>query len=128
MRPCRIHLVHGRLYRSHVVTDASAARSVQLAMELSTAGATFVVVGGVARFLAGEEHRPRDLDIVVPPSGVDRLAAALRSLGTATSASVLLRVRDVSLSTSYGPLDVFVTDMPAAHGLDLSGVSLQVIR
>ena len=89
-------------------------RAVDLAVELSRRGAHFVVVGGAARRLAHGRSAPdpRDLDVVVASDDVDAFAAAARALGCDLTAARLRRCRDVHVDTAWGPLDVFVTDVP----------------
>jgi hypothetical protein len=59
-----------------------AARSADLARELTLAGARVVVVGSTARRLRGEAGvPPRVLDVVVDADEVCRLTAALRRFG-----------------------------------------------
>ena len=101
-------------------------RPVDLAVALVRAGADLVVVGGTAASLRGAAHAPRDLDIAVVPTAVDRLVAALRSLGVPTTAARLLRCGCSSVPTAYGPLDVFVGRTPASVSVTVSGSVLQV--
>lgn len=83
------------------------ARPLRLARLLRDAGARFDVVGSCARHRRGEPG-PRDLDITLPPQDVGALADALARIGAHLDAGRAVRLRDVRVLTSYGPLDVFV--------------------
>lgn len=101
-------------------------RPVDLALALVRGGAEVVVVGGAARVLLGGGGSPRDLDVVVAQDDVDRLVESLRGLGSRVTARALLRGRDVRVDTGYGPLDVFVADLPAAKPVLVDGERLAV--
>ena len=101
-------------------------RPVDLAVALVRGGAEVVVVGGTARLLRGEAHRPRDLDVVVAQEAVPALVQALGALGETVCADALLRCGESAVRTSYGPLDVFVRRRPAASGVLVDGVCLAV--
>lgn len=87
-------------------------RPVALALELEALGASFVVVGSTARAVRGLDVRPADLDVVVRLRDVDAFVVAVRALGGDLTAARLRRCRDVHVDTAWGPLDVFVTDVP----------------
>jgi NADPH-dependent ferric siderophore reductase len=100
-------------------------RPLQLAVALARTGVEVTVVGGLARRLHGADHRPRDLDVVVDPTGVPALLAALETLGVVTPP----RLRTcTTLATSWGPLDVFVASHPPREALISEGQVLQVAR
>lgn len=84
-------------------------RGAELAVELVAAGARITVVGSTARRLVGRcAVPPRDLDVVVAPGDVDRLADALAAVGVPAAAARLRRASVTSWATAWGPLDVFV--------------------
>ena len=102
-------------------------RPVALACELARLGATVVVVGGTARLLRDATRDPADLDVVVPDAGVPALVAALAALGCTTTERQLVVGRCVRVDTAWGPLDVFVGDVPPSHWIPADGIYLQVV-
>lgn len=96
-------------------------RAVELAVRLALDGVDFVVVGGTARRLLGEDRTPRDLDVVVGD-----LRPVLRSAGRLGSAVRTARVGPVRLTTCLGPLDVFVGSVAEVRTVTIDGVDLLV--
>jgi len=103
-------------------------RSALLAAELAgnTPSAKAVVVGGTARWLRGRDGWPRDLDLVVASQDVPGLATALTAVRVIIAPATLLRFRNVSLQTAWGPLDLFVAPPPPYAMQRLRGVPIRV--
>jgi hypothetical protein len=101
-------------------------RPVALACELARLGATVVVVGGTARLLRDGAHDPADLDVVVPDAAVPSLVSALEALGCTTTRRRLVVGRCVRVDTAWGPLDVFVGDLPPSREIPVGGIGIQV--
>jgi hypothetical protein len=100
-----------------------AARSADLARELTLAGAHVVVVGSTARWLGGEAGvTPRDLDVVVDADEACWLTAALRRLGI----DAVVRGGGGPVPTGWCPLDVFVGCPPTAVSVVVDGVVVAV--
>jgi hypothetical protein len=100
-----------------------AARSADLARELTLAGARAVVVGSTARRLRGEAGvTPRDLDVVVDIDDVRRLSAAMRRLGI----DGVVRRGGGTVLTGWCPLDVFVVSPPETVSVVVGGVPVVV--
>jgi hypothetical protein len=96
-------------------------RPVALALALAHDGVRFVVVGGTARHLLGGAHPPADLDVVV-----DDLGPVLRSATRLGSGARALRGTPTRLRTCFGPLDVFLGQVPVTRTLALGGTVLTV--
>jgi hypothetical protein len=86
-----------------------------IASYLVAEGVDFVVVGGCARWLRGEDHSPADLDIVPEPSPANlrQLFHALDALGTVGGGwrptADALATRDiVTRVTPVGSVDVLL--------------------
>jgi hypothetical protein len=102
-----------------------AARSADLARELTLAGARTLVVGSTARRLRGGASvtpRDLDLDVVVDADEVRRLTVALRRLRV----DGVVRQKGGTVPTGWCPLDVFVGPPPAAVGVVVGGVPVAV--
>jgi hypothetical protein len=86
-----------------------------IASYLAGKGVEFVVVGGCAQWLRGEDHRPADLDLVPEPSprNLRTLFEALSALGTIGTewrpTDHALATRDVvTRVTPVGSIDVLL--------------------
>ncbi len=101
-------------------------RPVLLAAALARRGARVVVVGGTARWLRHGGRRPLDLDVCVRPDAVAGLVSALEGLGATATGVLLLRSLDVRVDTPWGPLDVFVADVPASSSVAVQGIAVDV--
>ena len=101
-------------------------RPARLAAELVRGGAALVVVGSTARALLDPRVEPADLDVAVADDDLDALVGALAQVGVPASGVALRRARVVSLSTAWGPLDVFVGAVPPCTAVEVDGVVLAV--
>lgn len=100
---------------------------VQLALLLVEADARFVIVGGTARLLRGTPHTPNDLDIVVSPTGIERIEAVVADLRIAGQRPLRAGGSPRRVWTSWSPIDVFVEDdLPAWHAVEIDGTRLRV--
>jgi hypothetical protein len=122
-----MHFPRTRLVPSQPASDIGD-RPLELARQLVRCGAVIVVVGGAARRLRGGAELARDLDLVVEPVDVDALVLALARCGTRVTRASLLRCRDVSLATAWGPVDVFVAVAPPALVVSVGDVDVRVAR
>ena len=103
-------------------------RPARLAALLVRSGALLTVVGGTARWLSGDVRRPLDLDVTVVPGDLAALDRALARLGVEAHESALLRLRDVRVDTSWGPIDIFVRPAPPpSRTVALHGTLLRVV-
>ena len=102
-------------------------RQVQLALLLAEADARFVIVGGTARLLRGTPHTPNDLDIVVSPTEIAKVEAALAELRRAGQQLLRGGGSPQRVLTSWAPVDVFVKDdLPTWHTVEIDGTRLRV--
>lgn len=101
-------------------------RAALAAAVVVAAGGEAVVVGSTALRLRGAPLAVRDLDLVPPPHGLERLWRALPALGVVDLPPVawLRDIPMVSLSTSYGPVDVFTERGRTDHARLLAGASV----
>lgn len=101
-------------------------RPLALAAELGRLGSPAVVVGGTARHLRDGAGDPADLDLAVADADLPALVAALARLGSPVGLRSLERCRCVRVATAWGPLDVFVGDVPTWREVRMDGVAVRV--